>query len=100
MSISLGIPWLGRKQKIARQIVDILPAAPCLIDAFAGGCSVTHAALLSGKWDTVVANDLLDGPELFQGRRVPRPALCRHSRAQFRRPEKFFAPVIFYLTNF
>ena len=61
----LGLPYQGSKSRIARQIVDLLPPALCLVDAFAGGCAVTHAALESGKFDKVIANDLSDAPELF-----------------------------------
>lgn len=32
---------------------------------FAGGCAVTHAALLSGKWSRIVANDIGDAPQPF-----------------------------------
>jgi hypothetical protein len=64
-NVKFGLPYQGSKSRIARQIVDLLPAAPCLVDAFAGGCAVTHAALLSGKFGQVIANDLSDAPELF-----------------------------------
>ena len=60
-----GLPYKGSKRRIANQIVELLPAASCLVDVFAGGCAVTHAALLSGKFDRVIANDLSDAPELF-----------------------------------
>lgn len=61
----LGLPYQGSKRRIAAKIVDLLPAGPVLVDAFAGGCAVTHAALLSGKFDKVIANDLSDAPQLF-----------------------------------
>ena len=61
----LGLPYQGSKRRIATRIVDILPAASVLVDAFAGGCAITHAALLSGKFDKVIANDLSDAPQLF-----------------------------------
>lgn len=64
-SEKLGLPYQGSKNRLASKIVDMLPAAPCLVDAFAGGCAVTHAALLSGKFDQVIANDLSEAPELF-----------------------------------
>lgn len=64
-NVKFGLPYKGSKSRIARQIVVLLPAAPCLVDAFAGGCAVTHAALESGKFDKVIANDLSDAPELF-----------------------------------
>jgi hypothetical protein len=62
---SLGLPYQGSKRRIAARIVDLFPAAPVLVDVFAGGCAVTHAALLSGKFDKVIANDLSDAPQLF-----------------------------------
>lgn len=61
----LGLPYQGSKRRIADRIVDLFPAAPVLVDAFAGGCAVTHAALLSGKFNKVIANDLSDTPQLF-----------------------------------
>lgn len=64
-SAHYGIPYMGSKSRIAMRIVEKLPAGPVLIDAFAGGCAVTHAALASGKWASVVANDIGDGPALF-----------------------------------
>lgn len=61
----LGLPYQGSKRRIATRIVDLFPAAPVLVDIFGGGCAVTHAALLSGKFDKVIANDLSDAPLLF-----------------------------------
>lgn len=60
-----GLPYQGSKRRLADKIVALLPAAPCLVDVFAGGCAVTHVALESGKFDKVIANDLSDAPELF-----------------------------------
>lgn len=60
-----GIPYSGSKSRIAARIIERLPAGPVLIDAFAGGCAITHAALASGKWASVIANDVGDGPALF-----------------------------------
>lgn len=61
----LGLPYQGSKRRLATKIVDLFPAAPVLVDVFAGGGAVTHAALLSRKFDKVVANDLSDAPQLF-----------------------------------
>ena len=61
----LGLPYQGSKRRIAAKIVDLFPTAPVLVDVFAGGCAVTHAALLSGKFGNVIANDLSDAPQLF-----------------------------------
>lgn len=61
----LGLPYQGSKRRLAAKIIDLLPPAPVLVDVFAGGCAVTHAALLSGKFGKVIANDLSDAPQLF-----------------------------------
>ena len=61
-----GIPYKGSKSRIAKWVVDSLPASDTLVDLFAGGCAVTHAAILSNKWQRVIANDLLPGPNVFQ----------------------------------
>ena len=60
-----GAPYQGSKNQIARWVIDNLPEDKILVDLFAGGCAVTHAAMLSGKWDRIVANDIGDAPELF-----------------------------------
>ena len=60
-----GTPYKGSKNSIAEWIVAHLPSAPCLVDLFAGGCAVTHAALLSGKFGRIIANDIGDAPQLF-----------------------------------
>ena len=61
-----GVPYQGSKNSIATKIISFLPPAEKFYDLFAGGCSMTHAALVSGKYKTVIANDLYDdGIELF-----------------------------------
>ena len=55
--MSYGLPYQGSKNRIARRLVDALPAAPVLYDVFCGGCAVTHAAMLSGKYQRFVIND-------------------------------------------
>ena len=60
-----GVPYQGSKSKIAEWVIDNLPEDEILIDLFAGGCAVTHAAMLSGKWNKVIANDIGDAPEVF-----------------------------------
>ena len=60
-----GIPYQGSKNAIAAHIVaEYLPPSACLVDIFAGGCAITHAALEAG-WNKVIANDISDAPELF-----------------------------------
>ena len=60
-----GIPYRGSKSRIAGWVVDNLPPSEAFIDLFAGGCAVTHAALLSEKWGYYIANDVTDAPRLF-----------------------------------
>lgn len=58
MAENYGLPYTGSKSKIAHWVIDNLPSGRVLIDAFAGGCSITHRALLSQKWQTIIANDI------------------------------------------
>ena len=60
-----GVPYRGSKNKIAQWVISNLPAGDTLVDLFAGGCAVTHAALLSCKWNRIIANDIGDAPQLF-----------------------------------
>ena len=61
-----GLPYAGSKSRIAHWVIDNLPSGRVLIDAFAGGCAITHRALLSQKWQTVIANDINGKyPQLF-----------------------------------
>lgn len=61
-----GMPYKGSKSAIADFVIAHLPPGGTLVDLFCGGCAVTHAALLSGKWDKVIANDIqADVPQLF-----------------------------------
>ena len=63
---SHGLPYTGSKSRIAHWVIDNLPRGRVLIDAFAGGCAITHRALLSQKWQTVIANDInVKYPQLF-----------------------------------
>ena len=58
MAENYGLPYTGSKSRIAHWVVDNLPSGRVLIDAFAGGCAITHRALLSQKWQTIIANDI------------------------------------------
>jgi len=55
--MSYGLPYQGSKNRVAKRLVDALPPAPVLYDVFCGGCAVTHAAMLSGKYQRFVVND-------------------------------------------
>lgn len=66
MAENYGLPYTGSKSRIAHWMVDNLPSGRVLIDAFAGGCAITHRALLSNKWQTIIANDINGKyPQLF-----------------------------------
>ena len=66
MAESYGLPYAGSKSRIAHWVIDHLPRGRVLIDAFAGGCAITHRALLSQKWQTIIANDINGKyPQLF-----------------------------------
>lgn len=66
MAENYGLPYTGSKSRIARWVIDHLPCGRVLIDAFAGGCAITHRALLSQKWQTIIANDInIKYPQLF-----------------------------------
>ena len=65
-----GIPYQGSKSKIADLLLAVLPHADVFVDLFAGGCAMTHAAMLSGKFRRFVANDI-----------SPMPTQCFHIAA-------------------
>lgn len=61
-----GLPYSGSKSRIAHWVIYNLPRGRVLIDAFAGGCAITHRALLSQKWQIIIANDINGKyPQLF-----------------------------------
>lgn len=60
-----GLPYQGSKNSIAEWVIDHLPPADTLVDLMAGGCAVSHAALLSGKYKHVIANDITDTAFIF-----------------------------------
>lgn len=66
MAKKYGLPYQGSKNKLAERIVALLPSATHLYDVFAGGCAITHAALLSGKFKEIHANDITDSVTLFE----------------------------------
>lgn len=53
-----GVLYYGSKNKLAEDIIALLPKGKRLVDLFAGGCAITHCALLSGKWESILNNDL------------------------------------------
>lgn len=53
-----GLPYQGSKNKLAERIVRLLPKRTNLVDLFCGGCAVSHAALLMGKYEHIHINDI------------------------------------------
>lgn len=67
----------------------LLPPATHLYDVFAGGCAITHAALLSGKFKEVHANDITDIVKLFED--ALNGDIAKYEPERFRNREDFFA---------
>ena len=53
-----GVPYTGSKNSIAEWVIDHLPPAENFVDLFCGGCAVTHAAMLSGRYRRFIENDI------------------------------------------
>ena len=70
MSRNFGLPYMGSKNRIAEKIITEIiwnePNAQIFIDLVAGGCVRNHAAILSGKFKKVIANDINAMPKLFK----------------------------------
>ena len=65
--MNFGVPYIGSKNLIAERLVSQFPLAEYFVDLFAGGCAMTHAAFLSGKFKKFICNDLdFRGVELFK----------------------------------
>jgi hypothetical protein len=58
-----GITYVGNKSKVMEQVIGCMPAADTFVDLFGGGGAVTHAAILSNKYQNFKVNDL-DGRAL------------------------------------
>ena len=65
MAIRYGVPYKGSKNGIATWVVEQFPKRKNFYDLFAGGCAVTHRAMLTKKFENFVINDIADVPELF-----------------------------------
>lgn len=61
----LGLPYMGSKSKIAEWVISKLPSADNFVEPFAGGCAITHAAILSGKYTRIIFNDITDSTNVF-----------------------------------
>ena len=56
-----GIPYMGSKSKIAPAILKRLPSGKRFVDLFGGGFAMSHAAILSGKYERVWYRDFNAG---------------------------------------
>lgn len=63
--MNYGVPYKGSKNKIAEWVCEHFPKADNFYDLFAGGCAITHRALLSQKFQNFYVNDLWTAPQLF-----------------------------------
>lgn len=89
MARKYGLPYQGSKSKLAERIVALLPPATHLYDIFAGGCAITHAALESGKYQHVHANDITGSVTLFED--ALNGDIDKYEPERFRTREDFFA---------
>lgn len=63
--MNYGLPYCGSKSRIAEWIMGFIPKCECLVDVFAGGCAITHAAMEYRKAKRYIVNDISDVPQLF-----------------------------------
>lgn len=101
MKKSFGLPYMGSKNETAENIVSVLPRGRRLLDLFGGGASVTHAALVSGRFEQVIYNDL-DPLMVDMLRRLkdePLPPLRFVDRVEFKERYKV-DPMVFFCWKF
>ena len=53
-----GVGYQGSKNRIAEKLMNVLPNGNRFVDLFSGGCAMTHCAMLSGKYNEYLCNDL------------------------------------------
>lgn len=61
-----GVPYQGSKNKIADFVTAYIPKCEHFYDLFAGGCAITHKAMIDHKAEVYHANDINDTPQLFK----------------------------------
>ena len=62
MKRNYGIPYMGSKNRIAKEIIDFLPSGETLVDLFGGGGAITDCANESNKWEHIIYNELNELP--------------------------------------
>jgi len=55
--MNYGVPYQGGKNSIAEWVVSHIPSADVFCDLFAGGCGITHRAMIEGRWKRYIVND-------------------------------------------
>ena len=63
--MNYGLPYKGSKNKIAKWVCEQFPQRKYFYDLFTGGCAITHCAMINNKFETYLANDVLDIPRLL-----------------------------------
>ena len=64
---SYGVGYQGSKNRIAEKLMNVLPNGNRFVDLFSGGCAMTHCAMMSGKYNEYLCNDLYPHAQnLFQ----------------------------------
>lgn len=63
--MNYGLPYKGSKNKIAEWVCSQFPKRAHFYDLFAGGCAITHCAMTNNHFETYLANDVLNIPQLF-----------------------------------
>ena len=53
-----GISYKGSKNALVEKLIPLFPGRKNFYDLFCGGCAVTHGAILSGKFQNHIINDL------------------------------------------
>ena len=56
--MSYGMPYMGSKSQIAEALIEVLPHGKRFVDLFGGGGAMSHCAALSGKYESVLYNEL------------------------------------------
>jgi len=69
--MNYGFPYMGSKTKLAEKILNHIPSAENFYDLFAGGCAITHRALLEDfmgvpKFKNIFSNDIQGTTLLFK----------------------------------
>ncbi len=66
MAITYGLPYMGSKNSIAKNLIKQLPRRENFYDLFCGGGSMAHRAALSGKYKHIYCNDLTGAVEYVE----------------------------------